>query len=595
MKLRLAFGLLVAGASHVCAQRPSVSIATPAHGATLPSGFITLSVNASDVNGTVVRVDYYINGAIAESGTEPDSFPATIYCTPARYVVRAVAFDDEGYWTESAPSSFQVGAEYPVNLVRGSYLQSCTSTSIIVRWRTDWPTNSVVRYGSNAPGAFAVTNHVRTSEHAVSLTGLTPDTWYSYSFGSDWDSFEPVGGTVFRTAPTNTRPVNVWVIGDFGTTGEEQAAVRDSFLDYGNPDATDLWLMLGDNAYESGTDDEYQAAVFNIYDTILPNKPVWPTIGNHDAALPDAAGRFAYLDIFDLPVNGEAGGVASGTERYYSFDYANVHFVSLDSQTSDRATNGAMLTWLREDLAATERDWIVAYWHHPPYSSGTHFSDTEREMVEMRERALPILEAHGADLVLTGHSHVYERSYLINGHYGKTNTFQAAMKIDGSLGRDDDGGPYRKPAGGLGANRGTVYAVCGCSGQGGAGHPFFYGQQPSMVRSLGGFGSMLLQFDRLRLDVKFLRPDGTFDDYFSIDKSDPGLVRPRLNLVRSAAGVELSWPTSVPRYVLESAPAALANGGWQEATNLVARAGRRNKVSVSAAGSNQFFRLRTEP
>jgi acid phosphatase type 7 len=370
--------------------------------------------------------------------------------------------------------------------------------------------------------------------------------------------------------------------------------VRDGFLDSPYAPLTDFWLMLGDNAYESGTDEEYQSAVFDKYYTILPNLPVWSTIGNHDAGLPDQFGRFPYLNIFNLPVNGEAGGIASGTERYYSFDYANIHFVCLDSQTSDRSPAGAMLNWLREDLAATDKDWIVAYWHHPPYSSGTHFSDTELELIQMRERALPILESYGADLVLAGHSHVYERSYLINGHYGTTNTFQESMKLDGSLGRHDDQGPYRKPAGGLGADRGTVYVVCGCSGQGGEGNPFFYGRQPCMVRNLGGFGSMVLEFNGLRLDVKFLRPDGTLGDYFSIDKSQPTVVRPELKSVRSGTGLELSWPTSLPTYSLENI-FALSSNPWQMTTNPVTRFGRRNRVSIPFAATNQFFRLRADP
>jgi hypothetical protein len=208
-------------------------------------------------------------------------------------------------------------------------------------------------------------------------------------------------------------------------------------------------------------------------------------------------------------------------------------------------------------------------------------------------RALPILESFGADVVLTGHSHVYERSYLIDGHYGFTNTFSSAMKMDGSLGRDDDTGPYRKPSGGLGANRGAVYVVCGCSGEGGEGHPFFYGEQPCMVRSLGGFGSMVLDFNGLRLDVKFLRPDGTSGDYFSIDKSQPTSVRPELNIVRSVNGIDLWWPTSIPVYTLQTLPAI--DAGWQNASGAVGRAGRRNKVHLNPGPTNQFFRLRTGP
>ncbi|MCP5055221.1 MAG: hypothetical protein GY937_00685, partial [bacterium] len=101
---------------------------------------------------------------------------------------------------------------------------------------------------------------------------------------------------------------------------------------------------------------------------------------------------------------GEAGGVASNTEAYYSFDFGNVHFVALDSSESDRSPGGEMLSWLTADLAANQQDWTIAFFHHPPYSKGSHDSDTETPLVEMRTNAVPVLEAGGVDLVLTGHS-----------------------------------------------------------------------------------------------------------------------------------------------------------------------------------------------
>jgi hypothetical protein len=80
--------------------------------------------------------------------------------------------------------------------------------------------------------------------------------------------------------------------------------------------------MLGDNAYENGTDSEYQTAVFNMYPTTLRQSVLWPTIGNHDTAQSsNPPASLPYFAMFTLPANAEAGGMASGTERYYSFDY----------------------------------------------------------------------------------------------------------------------------------------------------------------------------------------------------------------------------------------------------------------------------------
>src|SRR5439155_1634246 len=179
----------------------------------------------------------------------------------------------------------------------------------------------------------------------------------------------------------------------------------------------------------SGSAQEYQAAVFNMYPEMLRKTVLWPAYGNHDGSAADSATNTGpYYDIFTLPKQAEAGGVASGTEAYYSFDYANIHFVELESYETDRSPTGPMLTWLQRDLAANTQPWVIVFFHHPPYSKGSHDSDTEIELMEMRRNALPILENFGVDLVLCGHSHSYERSFLIDGHYGDSTTFSAAME-----------------------------------------------------------------------------------------------------------------------------------------------------------------------
>src|SRR5262249_33572685 len=190
----------------------------------------------------------------------------------------------------------------------------------------------------------------------------------------------------FRTSPTagTERPFRVWVVGDSGTADANAQAVRDAYAAFTAGRETDLWLMLGDNAYTSGLDQEYQAAVFDMYPEMLRKTVLWPAYGNHDGIASDSATNTGpYYDIFTLPKQGEAGGVPSGTEAYYSFNYANIHFVELESFETDRSPTGAMLTWLQRDLAANTQPWTIAFFHHPPYSKGSHNSDTEIELIEM--------------------------------------------------------------------------------------------------------------------------------------------------------------------------------------------------------------------
>ena len=135
-----------------------------------------------------------------------------------------------------------------------------------------------------------------------------------------------------------SKRTRIWVLGDSGTGNNDARAVRDAYTAYAGSQHTDLWLMLGDNAYNRGTETEYQTAVFNTYPEMLRKSVLWPSLGNHDGSSSESATQSGpYFDIFTLPRNAEAGGVPSGTEAYYSFDYANIHFVVLDSFGSDRA------------------------------------------------------------------------------------------------------------------------------------------------------------------------------------------------------------------------------------------------------------------
>ncbi len=316
------------------------------------------------------------------------------------------------------------------------------------------------------------------------------------------------------------------MIGDSGTANANAAAVRDAYKSYAGSQGADLWLMLGDNAYADGTDAEYQAAVFDFYPEILRKTPLWPTLGNHDGHSADSASQTGpYYDIFTLPTASEAGvGWPSGTEAYYSFDYGNIHFISLESFETDRSVNGAMLQWLEADLQATDKKWIIAIWHHPPYSKGNADSDTGIELREMRENALPILEQYGVDLVMGGHSHSYERSYLLDGHYGSSDTLTPSMVLDGGDGHPNGDGGYDKSVDTGSDNAGAIYVVAGSSGKISSG-PL---DHPAMHISLLSLGSMLIDVDGDQMTAVFIDDSGAERDRFVIvkaqDTSPPAVV-----------------------------------------------------------------------
>lgn len=421
--------------------------------------------------------------------------------------------------------------------VRGPYLQSATPESMVIRWRTDATEASFVSYGPERNQLTSIAKSEGVSaEHVVQLTGLQPNTRYYYVVGSAAVPPPPAAGTpavkstasrsqVYSfTTPPPVGPAKAsrfWVLGDPGTKNKVQEAVRDVYYTFNGDRRTDAILLLGDNAYPDGTDADYQKGIFEMYPTILRTTPLWSALGNHDAKSANSITQSGvYYDVFTFPTLGQAGGVMSGTEAYYSFDYANVHFICLDSHDSDRSANGTMMQWLKADLAATQRDWIIAFFHHPTYTKGTHDSDKDTDsdgrMNDMRAIFLPVLEQGGVDLVLTGHSHVYERSWLMDGHYGKSHTFDAAQHVKQKQdGRADGEGVYRKPRART-PHFGEVNVVTGSAGHASSkpvalNHPAFY-------LSLNEAGSTVIDVDGLKLDFVFLNEKGEKRDWFTMVK-----------------------------------------------------------------------------
>ena len=405
-------------------------------------------------------------------------------------------------------------------LERAPYLQLVTTDSATVAWKTWTDSTGEVRWGSS-PDALdqSAVSPVTATRHAVQIDGLEPDsrTWYAVYSGATLLA----GGEdhYIRTAPpTGTiKPLRMWVVGDSGTGSLAQLRVRDALVEQIRG-APDLFLHLGDMAYGDGEEGQFTWNFYAPYADILRNTPVWPTMGNHEGHTSVSATESGpYYDGYVLPRGGEAGGLPSGTEAYYSFDWANVHFVVLDSHQSPRGVDDAMLTWMAEDLASTQQDWLIAFWHHPPYSKGTHDSDSEGSLVDMRENALPILEAAGVDLVLGGHSHIYERSYLLDGAYQTPSTAEGI--VDAGDGHPDGDGAYSKPTG-LAAHEGAVYVVAGHGGTGvgqAAVHPLM---QTWEVAN----GSVLLDLEADVLHLRNIRQDGAITDEAVLMKGEAGLI-----------------------------------------------------------------------
>jgi hypothetical protein len=421
-------------------------------------------------------------------------------------------------------------------LIRGPYLQRATSTSMLVRWRTDALSRSRVRYGKSPSDLDKeITDSALLTEHKVLLTSLQPMTKYYYSIGDVKTKLQGDSGNYFYTLPPAGEAgiYRIAAFGDCGNNSINQRNVRDQLLNFIGSNYLNAWILLGDNTYPDGTDAEFQANFFNIYkDNLLKRFPLFPSPGNHDyhdvefsAAVAQQTHEIAYYQNFSVPESGEAGGVPSLTAEYYSFDIGNIHFLALDSygkadnkRLSD--TTGPQVEWIKKDLEKAARaEWIIAYWHHPPYSMGSHNSDTEKELVDIREKLIPVLERYGVDIVIGGHSHDYERSRLMYGYYGKDSAFDGKIYDVSTLSGKEDSlthtGAYVKKQW---RGKGTVYVVSGSAGKLGGIQKTF--PHKAMFYSDATHGGVsYIEVNGQKLSFKWICADGIIRDQFTMIKS----------------------------------------------------------------------------
>lgn len=430
-------------------------------------------------------------------------------------------------------------------ILRGPYLQFATPSSIYVVWRADKKITPVVRFGNDlghldreASGDAVTTRYGTTNKHVslpagivrlhtapegsyqyeAHLINLSPDSLYYYAiFNGDLRLTLHHPSYHFKTLPEpgTPKPMRFWVVGDSGTGRPTQFTVQSAMTDWVAQEnhPLDFYLHVGDMAYSRGRDVEFQSRFFDMYDMILRNVVCWPAMGNHEGATSKGTnGVGPYYDAYVLPTKAEAGGLASGTEAYYSFDYGRSHFIALDSHDLDRRPTGPMAIWLKADMEQTKADWIIAYFHHPPYTKGSHDSDRERQLVEMRAYMMPILESGGVDVVLTGHSHIYERSMLMDGAYA-TPTIAENVILDDGDGDPSGDGPYKKSAG-IHSNEGTVQVVAGHGGT----TLRRKGTSPVMKQVIVEHGSVLIDIDGDTLTGRMINKFGLLRDTFSIVK-----------------------------------------------------------------------------
>jgi len=289
----------------------------------------------------------------------------------------------------------------PAAITKGPYIQRPSQTGITIMWEADAPGKALVRFGKSKQldgqvtarlidkieyseksngGKRTVTGHL----YQAKLAGLTPGTRYYYQVESG-DSKSAV--STFRTVPKRARKFTFIALGDSRTNFKVHRAVAERLLKY-NPA---FIISMGDLVSRGDRYDQWGPQFFKPLSGIIDHIPLWSTLGDHDTV----GDKGANFRRFFFP----------GRDKFYfSFDYGNAHFVSMDYRL---ASDPEMINWVKDDLARSKATWNFAYGHRPCYNIGGHRSTWGREHFP------DIFRKYGVDIAFAGHSHIYERFFPV--------------------------------------------------------------------------------------------------------------------------------------------------------------------------------------
>lgn len=266
-----------------------------------------------------------------------------------------------------------------------------------------------------------------------------------------------------EAGPTTTpREGSLIAAGDIAVCGEDGAERTARLVD----GIEGTVAVLGDNAYDHGTVNEYM----NCYDASW-GRHKWrtrPAVGNHEYASAGAGPYFGYF----------CGAAGEPSKGYYSYELGSWHVVVLNSNCGDVAGGCAAGSeqheWLKKDLAEHPTKCTAAYWHHPRFSSGEHGNANDMDTMWRT------LYDAGAEVVLTGHDHDYERFAPLD-----------------AAGNADEARGMREFVVGTGGHDSRKFGDI---------------KPHSLVRQSGPLGVLHLSLHESSFDWRFLRDDGRATD-----------------------------------------------------------------------------------
>ena len=343
-------------------------------------------------DGTLIaRVDLPNGLRYSDNGLAPSSSHV--------YVVRTV--DSAG--NVSAPTAGRTvktlvtGA---LTVARGPYVSNVSGTSAVISWWTNLATAGAVSWGVSSSTEHVLTDHgPNIQHHALTISGLTPGTTYRYRVGN--------GGMLtsdatFATAPPPGRSFKFASIGDFGGGSTAETQNANNIAGAG----TAFIQTVGDNIYPtSGLPDpdfttvysDFDARFYKPFAAAISNQAFFPANGNKEYY-----GDGKFWDNFPMP---------GSNHSFYSYDWGDAHILVLDTE-QPVTPSSAQYQFAQGDLAAHQAStWRIVALQRPPYSSTSGNSSSK----PVQANLVPLFQAEHVNLVLSGNSHNYERTFPLTG------------------------------------------------------------------------------------------------------------------------------------------------------------------------------------